>query len=190
MKYYNELLNETNDTRLKIYFSLSDLVEITGLSIRSLKYRMLKVKERYLEVPSLLRKENRVWRIHYTIVKEFDPKYNIKTKTIYNFNWVSMATWNPKDNFDVKYHVEIVKQIKKQLPESLVSYAVEIDGRGINHTHLISNVETHELNKAVTTTIRKFIEDPKQCKILVQSIDNKYSSVEYLRKAPISMGFV
>jgi len=190
MKEFNELINETNDTRLKVYFNLTELKNITGMSIRALKYRMLIVKKKYEGVPALLNMKNRTWKIHYTIVNEFEPKYNLKNKTIHTYNWTSMATWNPKNNYDTSYHIEFVNQIKTQLPYNVISYTVEVDGRGVNHTHLISDAETLELNKAVTSTLSKFIEDSKEYRIQVEPILNKYSAVEYLRKAPLASGII
>ena len=43
---FNELINETNSYRIKKYYNLSQLEELTGMSIRSLKYRMLDVKQK------------------------------------------------------------------------------------------------------------------------------------------------
>jgi hypothetical protein len=183
-----QLLEEANDTRLKIYFNLTELMDITGLSIRALKYRMLMVKRKYEDVPTLLSKENKQWKIHYSIIREFEPKYNLKTKTVYTYNWASMATWNTKFNYDCKYHVEIVAQIKKQLPVNVLSYTIETDSRGFNHTHIISDAETHILNNAVTSTMKRFIENPKEYKILVEPIYNKYSAVKYIKKAPLLSG--
>jgi hypothetical protein len=190
MKEFKKLLNETNDTRLKIYFSLSELKEITGLSIRALKYRMLKIKLKYEGVPSLLYKKCRTWNIHYTVIKEFFPQYNTKVKTLYTYDWVSMATWNPLFNYDINYHLELVNQIKSKLPNHTISYAVEIDNRGVNHTHLISDADTKDLDNAVTSTIREYIENPYECRIEIEPIQNKYSAVEYLKKAPLSSGLL
>jgi hypothetical protein len=186
MKDYDKLLSEANSNRIKTYYNLTELAEITGMCLRALKYRMINVKKKYNDVTMLLNKKNREWQIHYTIIKEFEPRYKVKNSTIYNFNWVSMATWNPKFNYDIKYHVHIVDEVKKQLPNNTIFYAVEVDGRGLNHTHLISDAQTPLLNEVVTSTIRKYIDDEKECQILVELIHNKYSSVEYLRKKPLA----
>ena len=188
LKDYYGSLDTTNDKRLKLYFNLTELMSITGLSIRTLKYRMAIVKKKYINIPSLLSKKRIEWQIHYSLIKEFMPKYNIKTKTLHNYNWESTATWNPQYNYDVEYHTEIVNQIKAQLPNNILSYAVETDSRGINHTHVISDAQKHELYKAVSSTILKFIENPKECQIYCETIHNKYSAVEYIKKAPLKNG--
>jgi hypothetical protein len=69
----NKLLNEINKTRIKIYYNLNELSDITGLKTRALKYRMLEVKEKYTDITHLLRKEGRSWKIHYTLIIEFMP---------------------------------------------------------------------------------------------------------------------
>ncbi len=188
MNEFKQLLDQTNSKRIKVYFNLTELMNITGLSIRALKYRMLTVKEKYNGIPSLLTKVDRTWRIHYSIVNEFEPKYNLKYKTEYTYNWISMATWNPKFQYDEKYHVEVVAQIKKQLPNNKISYSIELDARGVNHTHIITDVATKELNKIVTSIIRNYIEDPSECRVQVETIYNKYCLVEYIKKAPVSNG--
>ena len=40
-------INDINNGRAKIYYQLNQLEEITGLSTRTLKYRMKLVKEKY-----------------------------------------------------------------------------------------------------------------------------------------------
>jgi hypothetical protein len=123
-------------------------------------------------------------------VEEFQPKYHLKTKTIYNYRWQSMATWNPLYNYDTAYHVELVREIKRQLPDNVISYSVELDGRGVNHTHLISDAGTHELNEAVSSTLSKYIENQKELRMLVQPIINKFSAVDYLQKMPRTSGIL
>lgn len=190
MKELNQLINKTNSSRMKLFYNLSELEQEIGMSNRAVKYRMLYVKKKYKDVPSLLSKKNREWHIHYTLLDEFLPKYNLKNKNIYTFNWISMATWNPKFNYDIKYHVEIVNQIKKELPENTISYAVELDSRGFYHTHLISDAETSTLRNAVNSTLLKYVENPKEIQALVEPIIKKCSAVTYLRKNPQACGII
>lgn len=184
MKEFNTLINKTNDNRIKVYYNLSELERLTGLSIRALKYRMLDVKKKYNGVPSLLSKKNREWQIHYTIVDEFNPKYKTKNRNVETYDLQSMATWNPKFNYDVKYHLELIKEIKSQLPKNIISYAVELDKREINHTHIVSDADVYSLNAAINNTIRKYLLNDNEIQILVEPIRNKHETVEYIKKAP------
>jgi hypothetical protein len=186
----SEIINETNSNRIKKYYNLSQLEELTGMSIRSLKYRMLDVKQKYKDIPMLLSKRQRKWQIHYTIVHEFHPKYNLKEKTIYTSDWTSMATWNPKDNYDKEYHIELINQIKQRLPNKTIAYTIELDRRNIHHTHIISDAKTEELNVAVTDTFKTFIGNTKETQILVAPLYDKFRAIEYIKKAPQSSGII
>ncbi len=178
-----KIINEINKTRIKIYYNLNELTEITGLKTRALKYRMLEVKEKYVEVPHLLRKEGKCWKIHYTIVNEFFPKYTPNTKTIYNENWTSTSTWNPKYNYSNDYHVQLVNEVKTLLPEHKIAFTIEKDKRGIHHVHLMSTAKTKDLTNAVEIVLGQYIDLKKECVIQTTNIHNKYSLFEYLKKA-------
>ena len=67
LKDYYGALDTINDSRLKIHFNLTELMSITGLSIRTLKYRMKEVKKKYINIPSLLSKK-RIECGHFTVI--------------------------------------------------------------------------------------------------------------------------
>jgi hypothetical protein len=181
----NKLLNEINKTRIKIYYNLNELTEITGLKTRALKYRMLEVKEKYVDVPHLLSKEGKYWKIHYTIVNEFMPKYSPTTKTIYNENWTSTSTWNPKNNYTIDYHVQLVNEVKARLPKHKIAYTIEKDKRGYYHVHLMSTAKTSDLANAVEVVLGQYLDLKRECMLQTTNIHNKYSLFEYLRKASL-----
>jgi len=181
----NKLLNEINKTRIKIYYSLNELSDITGLKTRALKYRMLEVKDKYTDIPHLLRKEGRSWKIHYTLIIEFMPKYSTTNKTIYNENWTSTSTWNPKNNYSVNYHIQLVDEVKAKLPEHKIAYTIETDKRGIHHVHLMSTAKTTDLANAVSMVLGQYLDLKKECMLQTTNIHNKYSLFEYLRKASL-----
>jgi hypothetical protein len=178
-------LNEANKTRIKLYYNLNDLTAITGLKSRALKYRMLKVKEKYTDTPHLLSKVGRHWNIHYSIINEFMPKYTPSTKTIYNENWTSTSTWNPKNNYTTDYHKQLVDEVKTLLSEHLVAYTIEKDNRGVHHVHLMSTAKTTDLANAVEMVLGQYLDLKKECVVLTSNINNKYSLFEYLRKASL-----
>jgi hypothetical protein len=180
------IINEINKTRIKIYYNLNELTTITGLKTRALKYRMLDVKEKYSDVPNLLRKEGRTWKIHYTLVIEFMPKYTTTTRTIYNQKWISTSTWNPKNNYTIDYHKQLVDEVKAQLPEHKIAYTIEIDKRNVHHVHLMSTADTINLANAVEKVLSQYLDLMKECMVQTNKIHNKYSLFEYLRKASLS----
>jgi hypothetical protein len=188
MKSINEISKPRVEGFGKLYYNLSELTSKTGLSIRALKYRMLSVKERFKGSPQLLSKQNRQWKIHYSLLPEFDPKYNLKTKTEYNYQWNSTVTWNPKDSYDIQYHIILVDELKRCLPNSKLFYAIEIDKRGVNHTHLLSEVSPEELNNAVESIFTKMLYRQQDWQVKVEPVFDRYALVEYLKKAPLSTG--
>jgi len=135
-----------------------------------------------------LKKEHNVWKIHYSIIREFEHKYNRKIKPSVFNDWRSIATLNPKHNYDLKYHEHIISQVKKKLPQNVLSYTIEKDGRGVNHSHIICDAETKALSKAVSSTVSNYIENPLEYRLQVEPIRNKYAAVIYMKKAPISSG--
>lgn len=179
------VINEINKTRIKLYYNLNELIPITGLKTRALKYRMLEVKEKYTDIPNLLRKVGRSWKIHYTLIIEFMPKYSPNTKTIFNENWTSTSTWNLKNNYTVDYHKQIVNEIKALLPGHKIAYTIEADNRGVHHTHIMSTANTNDLALTVESVLSQYLDLKYECHIQTNKINNKYSLLEYLRKASL-----
>ena len=172
-----------------IYYKLNQLKELTGLSTRMLKYRMLKVKKKYSGRAELLNKEGKSWRIHYSLINEFMPVNKLKNNPVSLDNWKCFGTWNPFKNYDVEYHYQLIKEIKEQLPQHKVKYAIEHDNRGHNHTHFICEASTSYTKKIVENVISKYFtwyEIVHQ----VGDINNKFSSMRYLTKAPIKSGIL
>jgi hypothetical protein len=186
---YNQLVNESNKKRSKIYYQLNQLTEITRLSPRMLKYKMLKVKDRYEGVTNLLKKEGRNWQIHYSIINEFMPINKRKSNDETSYQWSSFVTWNPFQNYDADYHVELIKEIKSNLPDNTIKYTIEIDKRGFNHVHFISDAEVSKTKKMVEKVIFKYL-SWSEVSYQVTEIKNKFSSDEYLQKAPVRNGLL
>ncbi|MEY8860158.1 hypothetical protein [Tenacibaculum singaporense] len=64
----------------KTYYEFKEVLELTNISERTFRYRIKELKEKYKNNPELLYKKQHSWRIHQSILVEFNPKYNI-TKT-------------------------------------------------------------------------------------------------------------
>jgi len=178
-----------NNSNTKNYYRLNQLNDLTGLSTRMLKYRMKKVKIKYDGMTKLLQKEGKSWQIHYSIVNEFMPKNKRKSNPISNDNWKCFATWNPHKNYDIEYHYELIKEIKHQLPGNKIKYAIELDKRGYNHTHFLCDASTSRTKKIVESVISKYF---SWYEIIhqVADINNQFSSMRYIIKAPIKSGIL
>ncbi|MDB5228908.1 MAG: hypothetical protein JWN78_3101 [Bacteroidota bacterium] len=191
-----ELLDKLNSGKMKKFFKLNQLKEITGLQDRALKYRMLYVKNKYIDIPSRLKKLGRSWQIHYSIVYEFFPKRKRIETTVYTYPWANIVSWNPENNYDAAYHEELIQQIKKQLPNNKILYAIELDSRQVKHVHFITDAQKVDLDKAVNDTLDLFMSHKiankvrKEYKLEINKIYHKYNVVDYLRKAPVASGII
>ncbi|RLJ60915.1 hypothetical protein CLV86_2764 [Lacinutrix venerupis] len=61
----------------KNYFEFKHIIELTGISERTFRYRMKAIKEKYKDQPELLFKKRHSWRIHHSLLFEFNHKYQI-----------------------------------------------------------------------------------------------------------------
>ncbi len=62
----------------KTYLKFSEVLEITGISERTFRYRIKELKTKYKNNPELLHKKQHSWKIHQSILFEFNPKYIIR----------------------------------------------------------------------------------------------------------------
>ena len=59
------------------YYEFKHIIELTGISERTFRYRMKVIKEKYIDQPDLLFKKRHSWRIHHSLLFEFNHKYQI-----------------------------------------------------------------------------------------------------------------
>ncbi len=105
VKTFNlQLEDYFKNRKQKKYYNFNDIINITGISERTFRYRINELKNKYKDVPSLLVKKNRVWKIHYTLVDEFFTKYNPRTITLSNYDWQTFINWSLAENYDKDYH--------------------------------------------------------------------------------------
>ena len=187
--YLKEIINEYNSSKPRIYYTLIELREITGLSYRMLKYRMKTVKEKYDGISFLLRREKKSWMIHYTIIQDFLPKRESKKRANTTFKWKSIVSWNMKDKYDCKYHKELVLQIKDLLPNRKIYYVLEVDGRGAFHIHFISDAEKKELDVVVNSVLSRYL-NKKDYRLDINELNNMYSAEQYIKKGPVTVGIL
>ncbi|WP_291147045.1 hypothetical protein [Flavobacterium sp. UBA7680] len=176
------IIDKINSNRAKIYYQLNQLEEITGMSPRTLKYRMKLVKEKYSNIPSLLKRNGKAWQIHYTLIDEFLPKYNKKQSNLTNHKWETIMTWNTKDSYDINYHVQLIKEVKQKLPSVNIGYVIETDGRGVSHLHAITDGFKDNVEIAVSGILNKYI-DSGQYRCQIEKINNYGSITSYLKKS-------
>lgn len=175
------VINEINKSRVQIYYRLNQLGSITGLKDRALKYRMKKIKEDYKHMPNSLRFVGRAWEIHYTLIDQFKPIYKRKETTVANHKWETLLTWNLKDDYDVKYHIQLIEEVKELLPTVNIAYSIEQDRRGINHIHALTDENKESVEVAVAKVLEKYL-NKNYYRSQIENIYNYYSVTSYIQK--------
>ncbi|RTZ09854.1 hypothetical protein EKM05_05995 [Flavobacterium sp. GSP27] len=179
---YSNVINEINKSKVQIYYRLNQLGSMTGLKDRALKYRMKKVKEDYKHIPNLLRFVGRAWEIHYTLIDQFRPKYKRKETTVSNHKWETLLTWNLLDDYDVKYHIQLIEEVKELLPTVNIAYCIEKDRRGFNHIHALIDDDKEKVEVSVAKVLSKYL-NKNYYRTQVENIYNYYSVTSYIQKS-------
>lgn len=59
----------------KTLLKFADVIAMTGISERTFRYRIKELKAKYKDSPDLLFKKGHSWRIHVSLISEFNNKY-------------------------------------------------------------------------------------------------------------------
>lgn len=179
--YEKALENFYATKKEKSYYSSTEIMKITGICERTLRYRLKKLSTKYKNIPSLLNKKNQRWRIHYTIVDEFLPHYKPRTLTISNFEWKTFTTWNMANQYDSLYHFQLINEVKENHPESNFIYTIEKTKKGVNHVHLISDMDVDGITTTVNNVLGQYLSE-REYDLDIKEIINKANAVRYIKK--------
>ncbi|WP_075341193.1 hypothetical protein [Tenacibaculum agarivorans] len=58
----------------KTYYKFAEVLKLTGISERTFRYRIKELKQKYKDTPDLLYKKKHSWRIHVSLLNEFNNK--------------------------------------------------------------------------------------------------------------------
>ncbi|WP_418637595.1 hypothetical protein [Winogradskyella sp.] len=61
----------------KTHYTFSEVLSLTGISERTFRYRIKELKVKYKDQPDLLYKKRHSWRIHFSLLTEFNYRYQI-----------------------------------------------------------------------------------------------------------------
>jgi hypothetical protein len=184
----NSIVITERDNVKDKYYQLNQLMSITGLSQRMLKYRMLKVKDKYKDFKELLFRKSNKWQIHHSIINEFMPLRKKVISLSNSTDWICFVTWNTIENYQIDYHVQLLKLIKEKLPlGTKIKYVIEKDKRGVNHVHFLTNATINETIKCVNQVLYQFF-NWYEIMTKVTEINDLDSVQNYLAKAPIKSG--
>ena len=167
--------------KLKEYYSSNRIMELTGISERTFRYRIKELAEQYKDIPSLLHKKNRKWKIHYSLVDAFQSKYQPREFTLYNLNWKSFITWNTKDNYPEEYHQELIKEVMDAYSDANFFSAIEKTKKGINHVHLVCDLSPDTITDKIDVILQKYI-GKKGYVLEITEVIKKSQSINYLKK--------
>ena len=165
----------------RMYYTYNDIKNLTGISERTFRYRIAKLKNLYKNVPSLLSKKNRKWRIHYSLVDAFMPLYSPRKVTLRNYEWKSFITWCMIDSYGRDYHQQLVNEVKSKFSTKSFYYCIEKTKKGVNHVHLVSNVDKAIIRDEVDKILNKYL-DKKAYRLEVENINKKSQAIRYLNK--------
>lgn len=173
-RYFNEL-------KMKTFFSSTDVMNMTGISLRTLRYRIAELKVKYKGVTSLMFQKGNKWQIHNNIVGEFLPKYEPRWKNLYNINWQSFITWITLNDYDMDYHRQLADDLASKNPSIRFYYVLERTENGKYHAHLLSTGDV----KTIEGSLRKILSDyiPYfEYRMEVSAVRNKVMAINYLQK--------
>jgi len=183
----NSIVLTERDSKKDKYYQLNQLMDITGLSLRMLKYRMLKVKDKYKDFKELLCRKSNKWQIHHSIINEFMP-IRKKATTSNSIEWVCFVTWNTIENYDMDCHVELLKLIKEKLPlGTRIKYVIEKDKRDVNHVHFLTDASINETIRCVNEVLNHYF-NWYEIMTKITEINCLDSVQNYLAKAPVKSG--
>jgi len=62
----------------KTHLKYADVINVTGISERTFRYRIKELKEKYKDSPDLLYKKRQSWNVHISLLPEFRNKHTNK----------------------------------------------------------------------------------------------------------------
>jgi len=139
------------------YYDTTKVLEMVGTCKRTMRSRIKQLKEKFKNLPSKLYMEDDKWNIERSIIYLFLPKYKPKINTVYNQDWQSFITWVPKDAFDKDYHYRLIAEVQYQFPEGKFMWVMEQTDNGVNHVHMVSDLNHKDLKIGIDSVINRYI---------------------------------
>ncbi len=172
----------------KEYYSLVEVIKMVDIKKRMVMYRMEKAKEKYKDNPNLLSKPNKEWRIHESIIFEFD-RQRLSEKEKANV-YRTFATVSPWGKYDLECMVEVAKDIHSELsdtqPNMHLYYFIEKGMLGeIFHLHFITNLPI-SYAKAIKRVANNYL----ITNVDVRPITQQRDLLKYLHKEVRDKGYL
>lgn len=183
-KLTNESLIEDYEKRnLQIYFTLKELIPITGLKYTQLKKKVKQIIKNYGYNSGRISFRGKSYKIHYKMVDKFLP-IRRRTKTIYNEPWKTFYTINPHfDSFDSDLMHSFFQSVTKEFPDHSFYTAFETSYKDINvnkHGHLLTTVQPELFNEKIKPIVKDYF---GECYDRTETVMLKFASIKYLQKS-------
>lgn len=178
--YESQLQKFYENHKQKKYYTTSEVMLKTGICLRTLRYRISKLKVKYKNVPNLLYKKDNKWFIHRQILQEFVPKIR-RSKTLFNMNWKTFVTWIMADGYDNDYHIQLTKEIKEALPQGNFDFVIEKTKKGVNHVHMVTDLECGEIAVTVEEVISNYLPE-KDFRLQIEKVRSAALTRNYMNK--------
>lgn len=183
---FNSLVRQLNNRRYKKSYKLKDLVEVLGISYKSLKNMVGEIYNKY-EAHGLILKEGRSYQIHYSMLDKFKLIQPRKT-TIYSHEWKSNISWSTKNKYDKKYHEWLISELKKRTIDVNYIHTIEYDENKRLHVHMLADYEPEQLEPTINDLLTFYLEN--EYRLYCNKVNNKGSSVDYLIKNPQEINLI
>ena len=177
---FNEIIKSKNDQKLDIWFCLKDLVELKGISYRSLKTMVKEIYNKYKDHGTIYKKGGRYY-IKYNLLDKFELKQPRKV-TNYSYNWKSNISYTTLDRYELKYHQSIIQEIKNNTPKVLYLEKIEPDKSGRLHVHMLADAKPEELKPVISNILNTYLENENYYRLYCEPVLNKACSIKYLKK--------
>jgi hypothetical protein len=170
-----------------ITYSGKEVREITGISLRTFRYRMEELKKQFEGVGNLLELKKNKWVIHQDLVHHFFRKTNKKkVSSVYQINWKSFITWVPASNFPKEYHTHLIREVMKSFPNGLFLPVIEQTENGVNHVHMISNEDAATIESEIVKILKDYWHF-WEYRLEVDSIKDIVLTVNYVLKDELAV---
>jgi len=135
----------------KEFYNLKEIENIIDLKYRQIQIRFKIIKKKFAGRNDLIVKKSNVWKIHSSLLKEFDRKRK-------SIDYVLFATISSKNNYSLASWkfiiIELNKTLKNTDNNTRIKYVIEKNSHGILHLHFMTTFrKSRELKNIIASNI-------------------------------------
>lgn len=183
-----EQINKIYTERKKsITYSGKEVRIITGISLRTFRYRIEELREQYAGIGNLLELKKDGWIIHQDMVHHFFRKTKKrKIDNVYQVDWKTIITWAPSTDFPKEYHTHLIRQVMEAFPEGLFLPVIEQTESGVNHVHMLCTIDQVTIGNGIKDILKEYW-DWWDYRIEIEPIQDVVLAVNYVLKDQLAV---